>query len=234
MKLRKNPGADLEKSKGLFWQVGLTLALGVIYFALSYKTYEGQLMDLGTVDVILEEEIIPITNRPQTPPPPPPSVPTEAIQIVENEIEIEEFEFQTTETDQSEVVEFFETAEESSDEVFNFAIVENRPVFPGCEKEPTEDAKYDCFQKSLMRYVAKEFKFPEMSKKLGSSGRVFVNFVIEKDGSISNVTVARGVDKLLDEEAMRVVKSIPKMTPAKQRGKPVRTSYTLPINAKIQ
>lgn len=234
MKQRKNQGADLEKSKGLFWQVGLTIALGVVYFSLSYKTYEGQLMDLGSVDVVLDDEIIPITNRPNTPPPPPPAAPMEMIQIVENEIEIEEFEFQTTETDQTEVVEFFETVEESSDEVFNFAIVENRPVFPGCEKEPTEDAKYDCFQKALLRYVQKEFKFPEMSKKLGSSGRVFVNFVIEKDGSISNVTIARGVDKLLDEEAMRVVKTIPKMTPAKQRGKPVRTSYTLPINAKIQ
>jgi protein TonB len=234
MKQRKNPGADLESKKGLFWQIGLAVALGATYFAMSYKTYEGQLIDLGTVDVVLEEEIIPITNRPQTPPPPPPAAPTENIQIVEDDIEIEEFEFQDTETDQTEVVEFFETVEESSDEVFNFAIVENRPVFPGCEKEPTEDAKYDCFQKSIMRFVSKEFKFPEMSKKLGSSGRVFVNFVIEKDGSISNVVVARGVDKLLDEEAMRVVKMIPKLTPAKQRGKPVRTSYTLPINAKIQ
>jgi protein TonB len=234
MKNRKNPEADLESKKGFFWQIGLTFALGVIYFAMSYKTYERDLLDLGTVDAIIDDEIIPITQRPTTPPPPPPPSAPEMIQIVDDDIEIEEFEFETTETDQTEVVEFFETVDEGTDEVFSFAVVENRPVFPGCENEPTEEARYDCFQKSLVRFVSREFKFPEMSKKLGSSGRVFVNFVIEKDGSISNVTVARGVDKLLDEEAVRVVKQLPKMTPAKQRGKPCRTSYTLPINAKIQ
>jgi protein TonB len=234
MKNRKNPEADLERKKGLYWQIGLVFALGVVYFAMSWKTFERDLMDLGSVSVVDDDEIIPITQRPTTPPPPPPSAPPEMIQIVDDDIEIEEFEFETTETDQTEVVEFFETVEEGTDEVFSFAIVENRPVFPGCENEPTEDAKYDCFQKALMRYVSKEFKFPEMSKKLGSSGRVFVNFVIEKDGSISNVTVARGVDQLLDAEAIRVVKTLPKMTPARQRGKPVRTSYTLPINARIQ
>jgi protein TonB len=85
-----------------------------------------------------------------------------------------------------------------------------------------------------MTHIGKNFKFPEMARQMGIQGRVFVNFVIEKDGSISNVTVARGVDPLLDDEAMRVVKGLPRFQPAKQRGKPVRMQYTVPINAKLQ
>ncbi|MCH8553950.1 MAG: energy transducer TonB [Schleiferiaceae bacterium] len=231
---RKNPEVDLEKKKGLYGQIGLVVALGVIWAVLSWKTYEPDLIDLGEVAIILDDEIIPITQRQTTPPPPPPSAPAEVIQIVDDEIELEDFEFEPVDTDPVDIVEFVETVGEVSDEIFNFAVVENRPVFPGCENEPTEEAKFQCFQQSLMRFVGKEFKFPEMARKMGISGKVFVTFVIEKDGSISNVVVARGVDKLLDDEAIRVVKKIPNMTPAKQRGKPVRMSYTLPINAKIQ
>jgi protein TonB len=85
-----------------------------------------------------------------------------------------------------------------------------------------------------MTHISKNFKFPEMARQMGIQGRVFVNFVIEKDGSISNVTVARSVDPLLDDEAVRVVKKLPKFQPAKQRGKSVRMQYTVPINAKLQ
>ncbi|MGB0978834.1 MAG: energy transducer TonB, partial [Croceimicrobium sp.] len=80
----------------------------------------------------------------------------------------------------------------------------------------------------------REFKFPEMARQMGIQGRVYVNFVIERNGKITNVEVVRGVDPLLDDEAVRVVKMLPKLTPAKQRGKPVRMSFTLPINAKLQ
>jgi protein TonB len=91
-----------------------------------------------------------------------------------------------------------------------------------------------CFQKKMQEHVAKNFVFPEMARQMGISGKIFVNFVIEKDGSISNVTVARGVDKSLDDEAVRVIKKLPKMQPAKQRGKPVRMQFTMPINARLQ
>jgi protein TonB len=133
-----------------------------------------------------------------------------------------------------EVVEVIEMEEEDSDEVLSFAVVESVPVFPGCESAKTNDEKKACFQKELLKYVSKNFNFPEMARQMGISGKVYINFVIEKDGSISGVTVARGVDKMLDDEAVRVVKSLPKMTPAQQRGKPARMSFMLPINAKLQ
>lgn len=234
MKKRKNDSVNLENKKTTFFLIGLVAALALVYSAFEYKLYERQLMDLGQVDLGVDDEIIPITQRQQQPPPPPPPAPPEVIQIVENDLEIEELQMETTEFDESEEIEFVEEVEEETDEIFNFAVVENKPVYPGCEKLATEDERFNCFQSSMMSFIGKNFKFPEMAKTMGIQGRVFVNFVIEKDGSISNVQVARGVDPLLDDEAVRVVKSLPKFTPAKQRGKPVRMQYTVPINAKLQ
>ncbi len=234
MNNRKSESASLENKKTMFFLIGLVTALLTVWIAFEWKTYERNLMDLGQLNMELEDEIIPITNRQQQPPPPPPPAPPEVIQIVENEADIEETEFESTEMMESEEIEFIEEAEEVTDEIFNFAVVENKPVYPGCENETTEDEKFACFNKNLMKHISKNFKFPELAKQMGIQGKVYVNFVIEKNGSISNVTIARGVDKLLDDEAIRVVKTLPKFQPAKQRGKPVRMQYTIPINAKLQ
>lgn len=133
-----------------------------------------------------------------------------------------------------EEVEVIEIEEEESDEVLSFAVVESVPIFPGCEDAKNNDEKKQCFQQKILQFVGREFQFPEMARTMGIQGRVYVYFVIEKNGSISDVKVMRGVDPLLDDEAVRVVKKLPKLTPAKQRGKPVRMSFTLPINAKLQ
>lgn len=234
MKDRKADNANLETRKTFFFFLGLVLTLGIVYGAFELKFYERSLMDLGQLDLDIDDEEVIMTQREPTPPPPPPPAPPEVINIVENEVEIEEVEFESTETDQTDEIVFVEKVEEETDEIFNFAVVENRPVYPGCEKFATEDEKWECLNKNIMTHIAKNFKFPEMARQMGISGRVFVNFVIEKDGSISNVTVARGVDKLLDDEAIRVVKTLPKFQPAKQRGKAVRMQYTVPINAKLQ
>ena len=234
MKNRKADSLNLENKKTTFFLIGLVATLTFVWIAFEWRTYERSLMDLGQLDMQVDDEIIPITQRQQQPPPPPPPAPPEVIQIVENDLEIEEVEFETTEFDESEEIEFIEEVEEETDEIFNFAVVENKPVYPGCEKYATEDERFNCFNQSIMTHIAKNFKFPEMARQMGIQGRVFVNFVIEKDGSISNVTVARGVDPLLDDEAVRVVKSLPKFQPAKQRGKAVRMQYTVPINAKLQ
>ncbi len=234
MKNRKADSVNPENKKTTFFLIGLVVTLALVLFAFELKQYERSLMDLGTLDMEVEDEIIPITQRQQQPPPPPPPAPPEVIQIVENDMEIEEVEFESTEMEESEEIEFVEEVEEETDEIFNFAVVENKPVYPGCEKYATEEERFQCFQQSIMKHIAKNFNFPEMARQMGIQGRVFVNFVIEKDGGISNVTIARGVDPLLDEEAIRVVKGLPKFKPAKQRGKPVRMQYTVPINAKLQ
>lgn len=235
MEPKKNPKVDLENYRGLFLQTGLVLALLVSIIALEWKTSEGNVSDLGELEVEIDDEIIPITQRQTAPPPPPPPPPPEVIEVVEDDVELEEeLEIASTETDETEEVEVIEMEEEVSDEILNFAVVESVPVFPGCEDASTNDEKRTCFQQQMMRHVSNNFKFPEMARQMGIQGKVYVNFVIEKDGSISNVEVVRGVDPLLDEEAARVIKNLPKMTPAKQRGKPVRMSFTMPINAKLQ
>lgn len=235
MQPKKNPRANLENYRGIFLQVGLVFALILSIVMIEWKSHDTKLEDLGQLDVQVDDTPIPITQRNVAPPPPPPPPPPEVIQVVENDVELkDELDIQTTETDETEEVETIQMEEEVPDEPLSFAVVESVPVFPGCEDASTNEEKKLCFQQQILKYVGKNFNFPEMAKQMGIQGKVYVNFVIEKDGSISNVKVVRGVDKLLDDEAVRVVKSLPKMTPAKQRGKPVRMSFTLPINAKLQ
>lgn len=235
MEPKKAPEADLEKLRGVFLQFGIVVALLLCIFLIEYKTYDKSIADLGELDVEMDDEIIPITQREVAPPPPPPPPPPEVIEVVEDDVELEdELEMQTTETDMMEEVEVIEMEEEVSDEVLSFAVVESVPIFPGCEDAKDNDERKNCFQQKILTFVSKNFEFPEMARQMGIQGRVYVNFVIEKNGSITNVEIVRGVDPLLDDEAVRVVKKLPKLTPAKQRGKPVRMSFTLPINAKLQ
>lgn len=235
MDLKKNPKADLERSRNVFLLIGLVISLGLSIAAIEYRVYESGPMDLGQLDVEIDDEIIPITEREQKPPPPPPPPPQEIIEVVADEVELEEeLEIESIETDQEEVIEVIEVEEEESDEILNFAVVENKPVFPGCEKEKTEEAKFQCFQLSLMKFINSNVDYPEMSRQMGVQGRVFISFVVEKDGKISNVEVARGVDKMLDKSAVDVVKKLPKLKPAKQSGRAVRMSYTVPINFRLQ
>lgn len=235
MEEKKSPKADLENYRILFFQIGLVVSLVLSIVLIEWKTYEKGAKGLGELEVEVDDEVIPITQRNVKPPPPPPPPPPEQIEIVDDDVELEEeLEIQSTETDEMEEVEVIEEEEETSDEILNFAVVESVPVFPGCEDKKTNAEKKACFEQQIMKFVGKEFEFPEMARQMGIQGRVYVNFVIEKDGSISNPEVVRGVDKMLDDEALRVVRQLPKMKPAKQRGKPVRMSFMLPINAKLQ
>ncbi len=235
MEPKKNPGADLENQRFLFWQIGFVLALLLVIFLIERKSYDESISNLGELEVAVDDEVIPITQRELAPPPPPPPPPPEVIEVVEDDVELdEELEMESTETDETEEVEVIEVEEEVSDEVLNFAVVESVPVFPGCEDAVTNDEKKACLQREIIRFVSNNFKFPEMARQMGSGGKVYVNFVFEKDGSVSNVVIARGVEETIDAEALRVVKKLPKVQPAKQRGKPVRMSFTLPINAKVQ
>ncbi|MCC5916170.1 MAG: TonB family protein [Cryomorphaceae bacterium] len=115
------------------------------------------------------------------------------------------------------------------EEVFNFASVDEKPVFPGCENEKTEEERSDCFKRSISMHVASTFVLPEGSQK---SGVVIINFTINRDGYISDAKIVRSVDFAVDVEAMRVVNELPKFKPAKQNGRPVRMSFNLPINVK--
>jgi len=232
MKSKKNPKADLEKIRGLFMQIGLIVALLVTIYAFEKKTYEGNIMDLGIVDLELEDDIIPITEREQPKPPPPPP-PPEVIEIVEDDIKLkEEIVIEETDMDEEEIIEIIE--EEESEEIFNFAVVEDKPIFPGCEKIKDKKKRDKCFGQKITEHIHSVYRYPPIAKDMGIQGKVYISFVIDKQGRVTSVKIARGVDKYLDEEAVRVVKTFPKLTPAKQRGRPVKVAYTVPISFKLQ
>jgi protein TonB len=221
MELKKNPKADLEKLRGTFTLAGLVLSLFIVYSIVNWKFYDVQASQLGQLIVDEEEEdIIPITeqNTPPPPPPPPPAAP-EIIEIVENEVEVEDIVIDT-EIDVDEMVEVFEEEEEIVEEEV-FTIVESMPEFPGG-------------QKKMFEYLGKNIKFPPAAKANGIQGKVYVNFTIGKSGEIRDIKILRGVHELLDKEAIRVIKAMPKWKAGKQRGKAVSVSYNLPINFKLQ
>ena len=212
MQPKKNPKVSLENKKGMFFQIGLAVTLLAILIAFEWKSYDKTNYNLGDLNLDdMEEEIIAITRQEVTPPPPPPP-PPEIIEIVEDEVEIEnEVEIEETETDEEEMIEI----EEDDDEFF--MVVENMPEFPGGDL-------------GLMKFIQKNVRYPAIAKEYNITGKVYVSFIVDKKGNVTNVKIVRGVDKNLDAEAVRVVSSLPKYKPGKQRGKAVRVMFTIPIN----
>ncbi|MEX0273457.1 MAG: energy transducer TonB [Flavobacteriaceae bacterium] len=236
MEPKKNPKADVGRNSGLYFVLGLALTLGIVYAALEWKTYEnGNDYDVSmNVDELLDEEV-PMTEQIKTPPPPPPPAAPEVIEVVEDEEEVEETVIESTETSQEEeVVEIEDVEVEEMDEDVDvpFAVIEDVPIFPGCEKE-AKSKQRECFQRMIQKHISKNFRYPEMAQEMGIQGRVAVMFTIQKDGSIGNIRM-RGPDKSLEAEAMRIIKKLPKMTPGKQRGRPVRVPFSIPITFKLQ
>ncbi len=213
---------DLERKKGIFFEIGLVLALGILLYAFEWKTETKKTQDMqGSETEQVEEEIIPVTTQNTPPPPPPPPAPklTDLINIVDNdqdiddELEIEDAE-DATENTVVDVTQFEDFGEEDTGEAQIFQVVETMPSFKG----------------NMNKWLKDNVKYPVLAQENGISGRVFVAFVVETDGSITDVKVARSVDPSLDKEAVRVVKSMPKWNPGKQRNKPVRVAFTVPIN----
>ncbi|CAA0153525.1 energy transducer TonB [Tenacibaculum maritimum] len=240
MEIKKNPKSNLENYSKLFMQLGLVLALFVTYVSIENKTYDKEYADLGAADMAssIEEETLIIQQQPEppkqnTPPPPAP----EKIEVVEDEKEVEETIIESTETDESEAVEVEEIVEaEEEEEVVEdvpFSIIEEVPVFPGCTG--TKAQKKDCLNKKMRKHVQRYFD-AELANELGlSSGkkRIYVQFKIDKDGSITSIN-ARAPHPRLKKEAIRIAKKLPKMKPGRQRGKPVRVGYTLPITFNVE
>ena len=217
MEPKKNPEVDANNKRSMFFFIGMAFALAVVLVGFEWKIFERTKTELGSLQLELEEEeMIPITKR-QPPPPPPPK--TEQIEIVEDEEEVEEdVEIEDIEIEEETEIEFIEEGPEEAvgDEPEVFQVVEDMPEFPGGEE-------------ALFKYLGKETKYPPMAKDAGVQGIVYVSFVVMEDGNIQDVEVLRGIGAGCDEEAVRVVKSMPKWNPGKQRGKPVRVQYRLPI-----
>lgn len=226
MEIKKAPKAELESKKMVFFEFGLVFALAVLFFAFEWKVSAQEKGGFETVaEEQVEEEIIPITQQQLKPPPPPPPAPklTDLIDIVDDDqsvdenLEITDAEDVTANTVVN-VTDFGDYGTEDTGETDVFTVVEDMPTFPGG---------------NVNKWLSKNVKYPVLAQENGIQGKVFIQFVIEKDGSITDVKVVRGVDASLDKEAMRVVQSMPKWKPGKQRNKPVRVSYTLPINFQL-
>ncbi|WP_375323544.1 energy transducer TonB [Flagellimonas sp. GZD32] len=234
MELKKNPKADVGKNSALYFVIGLAAVLGVVYGAMEWKKYD-KVNDYDismNVEDQLDEEV-PMTEQIKTPPPPPPPAAPEVIEVVEDEEEVEETVIESTETSQEEeVVEIEEVEVEEVEEDISvpFAVIEDVPVFPGCEGASDKKA---CFQEMMQKHIRKNFRYPEIAQEMGVQGRVSVIFVIQKDGSIGNIRM-RGPDKNLEAEALRIIEKLPKMTPGKQRGRPVKVPFSIPITFKLQ
>ncbi len=235
MKPKKNPQLEIGRNSSVFFAIGLNIMLFLTWQALEYKTYESKdyVIDVINVEQQLEEDI-PIVPVNTTPPPPPPATVSESIKIVEDVEEIEETIIESTETGQDDAIVEREvnisdvTVEKMAEDVeVAFAVIEDVPIFPGCEGLNKNQTK-ECFQTKIQEHVKKHFKYPESALELGIQGRVSVVFVIDSKGYTTNIR-SRGPDKVLEKEAERIIGLLPKMKPGKQRGIPVKVAYAVPI-----
>jgi protein TonB len=225
MQEKKSPKGNLEKKRTTFLIIGFVIALGLIYACFElFATLKNpiNLGSLGGLEIIEIVENIPNTD--QTPPPPPPPTPQpDILNIVGNEVKVNTEGIIPTEYNESDEVPPYEPIPIIGEEI----AVQPPERFP--EKMPEPLAGFN----AVYAFLKSNLKYPEIPRKNGISGQVFVEFVIEKDGSISNVKVLAGVHPELDQEAMRVVKMMPKWRPGEQMGKTVRCLYNIPIRFTI-
>jgi TonB family C-terminal domain len=222
--VKKSPQANLEVHRGTFILMGLVLGVAILFFAFEWSTETTKLDEAVIVQDVLAEEEIEITRRDPAPRPPKPVIP-EIIAVVEERVEtrfeIQVEDDQTQRQDQTYVPPPppKPQVEEVTEEIF--MVVENQPEFPGGNA-------------AMMKFLNDNIKYPVIAQENGIQGRVICNFVVERDGSITDVQVIRGVDPSLDREAVRVIQQMPRWTPGRQRGQAVRARFTLPVVFRLQ
>ena len=227
MEIKKSEKADLERGKGTSLLIGFVVALSVMFVALEWtqREVEDNSEIYSVADISLDQEIIPITLPEKKTVPPPPAAVNQAdiIKIVEDDAEIEEDVMASVEDqvewfdlDDVDVIEL--EPEPDDDEVF--MVVEDSPEFPGGLE-------------ALLKYLNDNIKYPSICRENGIQGRVIVSFVVNKDGKIVDPEVVKGVNPQLDKEALRVISTMPSWKPGKQRGKPVRVKYSVPVNFRL-
>lgn len=230
MEIKKSPKADLENKRSSWLLIGYVMVLGLMFLAFEWTKRDVKIDTSAAVsEATFEEEIeIPITEQPEQVAPPPPEAPSiaETLTIVDDNADVQETAIVSSE-ETGKAVEIKYTApvvekEEEPEEQEIFEVVEEMPEFP------------DGGMAGLMQFLSKNIKYPAIAQENGTQGRVTVQFVVNRDGSIVDAKVLRGVDPYLDKEALRVVNTMPKWKPGKQRGKPVRVKYTVPVMFRLQ
>ena len=237
MEPKKNPQLDLRRNSLLYFFVGMTLVLLMAYLALEWKTYyQDDSWDVGVLqtdeDLIENATIVkiklPDPPKPKIQTPPKIEIKDDDDHIVETVIESDDIDQDTEIADIEDVV----VAKDDIPEEIPFILIENAPVFPGCENEKDEKTKRACFQEQMLKHIRKNFRYPEIAQEMGLEGRVSVIFTVQTDGSIGNIRL-RGPHESLEKEAARIISKLPKLTPGKQRGTAVKVPYSIPITIKL-
>ncbi len=228
MELKKTLRANLENKKDIFFLVGLVVALGAILVAFEWNTMPKETESLGILkSADVEDVFIPIVREPKVEPPPPPPPPKviEVLNIVTNDVVIdEEIRIDDSGADETTLIDVnpvFKPDEEEDLPQEIFYIVEEPAEFPGGEE-------------ALFRYISNSVNYPVIAQENGIQGKVFVKFVVDEQGVVSNAEILRGVDVSLDKEALRVINSLPNFKPGKQRGRPVKVYFNAVIKFKLQ
>ena len=217
MEIKKTPKADLENKKSTWMLIGYVIVLAFMFIAFEWTKRDIKIdTSQALTDLYFEEEMVPITEQEEKVAPPPPEVApiNETLEIVADDADVEETVIASSE-------ETGQAVEEPEEQTI-FEVVEQMPEFPNGGMA------------GLMQFLSKNIKYPTIAQENGTQGRVTVQFVVNKDGSIVDAKVIRGVDPYLDKEALRVIGTMPKWKPGMQRGKPVRVKYTVPVMFRLQ
>ena len=227
MEAKKSKKATIENQRGSWLLMGLVVALAFMFVSFEWTQHDVRVAALSSDDEsIFVTELVPITfpDEKLEPPPPPENKIVEILEIVKNDIEVADNVSTVGEDmDATHKIDWIPPVVETEvvDEDVIVDVAEIMPEFPGGTA-------------ALMKYLGTNIKYPTISQEMGSAGRVIVQFVVDKDGSISNPEVVRGVDAYLDKEAIRVISSMPKWRPGVQNGKKVRVKYTVPVVFRLQ
>ncbi|MDR1722982.1 MAG: TonB family protein [Tannerella sp.] len=229
MEEKKTARANLEKDKSLSLLMGIVIGLAILFVGFEWGEREIEVATDNGIAKIIDEEEIEITRQEDPPPPPPePEVikTPEIINIVEDNVKVEDTKILSSEDDPSQAQTATYVApvveeEEEEDENYVFVTVEKMPEFPGGDV-------------ALLKWISEHINYPTIAAENGIQGRVACNFVVNADGSVSDVQVTKPLDPNLDKEAIRVLKMLPRFKPGEQRGKPVRVKYSVPVRFKLQ
>ena len=234
MKPKKNPKFEVKRNTDLYFVIGLTAVLLLTYVVLEWKTHyksEVEIAKMYVPDKIDEEAPITIQKLPEPPKPKIQAPPV--IEVVDDDDDIIETVIESDDIDQNTEIASIDDIEVIDPDIpdeLSFIVVEDVPVFPGCENATDKRA---CFQEMIQRHIRMNFRYPEVAQEMGLQGRVNVVFTIQKDGSIDDIKM-RGPHEVLESEAVRIISKLPKMTPGKQRGTPVKVPFAIPITFKLQ
>ena len=231
MKSKKNPKKDLTKNSNLYFAIGLCLILFTSWRIAEIKT--PQSMDSYELykPVVDTEVFMPVTKVQPKKPKPIKRDPTD-FEIKKNEEEDNESKIVFSDPIDDGIIDDVISIDPPIEHDIPFEIVEDVPLFPGCERVKKSERR-KCFQEKMQRHIAKNFRYPQIAIEMGVQGRVYVQFIIGKDGSITGIRT-RGPDKNLEKEANRIIAKLPTMTPGKQRGRPVRVPFSIPITFRLQ